>query len=28
MALSRYGNIRLGGEDDRPEYGVLTFRRI
>ncbi|WKD30448.1 BCCT family transporter [Vreelandella alkaliphila] len=25
MALSRYGNIRLGGEDDRPEYGVLTF---
>ncbi|MDX5977798.1 BCCT family transporter [Vreelandella alkaliphila] len=25
IALSRYGNIRLGGEDDRPEYGVLTF---
>ncbi|MGY4877831.1 BCCT family transporter [Vreelandella aquamarina] len=25
IALSRYGNIRLGGEDDRPEYGNISW---
>lgn len=25
IALSRYGNIRLGGDDDRPEYGNLAW---
>ncbi|WP_398694613.1 BCCT family transporter [Streptomonospora wellingtoniae] len=25
LALTRYGRVRLGGKDERPEYGTLTW---